>query len=177
MKVVARAKLSEPFLAENHTLHEVYPHVEVNLSDVKIIIEEPLWLEQFQRGEVTIAAQLTPSGTIDLRIIPDQKDKFSPDDVERRLQEQEDRELKSKREARKEEADRLRKEREEDEKKKSEAKIESGSGEPSVLAGGAKLDMNLVDKSKAPDTSKTQPQANKDGGFILPTPKPDEKKS
>lgn len=107
--------LKRRVLAENVTLHEVYKQREVELKGpLTIIIEEPNFLADMEDdNEVGLVFQITPSGTVDIKIIPSVPTS-DEDEKENRLREKEDEELERKREARKSEVE-YRKERAEKE--------------------------------------------------------------
>lgn len=71
MQVSGRVKIKRHVLAENTTLHEVYHHVQLDLvGPVTFLLENPNFLED-KDGEFGFVCQLTPSGTLDFKFIPD----------------------------------------------------------------------------------------------------------
>lgn len=71
MQVSGRVKIKRHVLAENTTLHEVYHHVQLELAGpVTFLLENPNFLSD-KDGEFGFVCQLTPSGTLDFKFIPD----------------------------------------------------------------------------------------------------------
>lgn len=105
-------RLKDRVLAENTTLHEPYKSVVVELvGPLTLLIEEPRFIDDLLDGDgmVGIIGQITPSGTIDLKIFPTTNLVQDADKVEARQAEKD-----------KEDLERKKKQREDDRKKREE---------------------------------------------------------
>lgn len=69
--MVGRAKVVRQILAEDTTLHDVHKFVEVELTQLRLMVPRPHFLKD--DSEFGVILNLTGSGTIDMKLIPVQK--------------------------------------------------------------------------------------------------------
>lgn len=173
MQASGRVKIVRHVLAENTTLHELYHHVQLELvGPITFILENPNFLSD-KDGEFGFVCQLTPSGTLDFKFIPD------PPEVDAKTQEERDRaaakeSLQNKatshettqftEEQIKQEVERLKKEREESEKNRVDTGTSLGAASPikSELTASGEFpeDKKASEKSSKLSTTK-KPTAKK----------------
>lgn len=165
MRVILRVKAKQEVLALNHTLNEMYQHVLLEIvGPPTILMEDPQWMEAYQKGEFTVALQLTPSGTVDLRVIPDQENQLSPEELEKRTREREDYELEEARKARELVAKQKKEEADKNPVKPVESKASAitGEGIPLSEAGNNVPDSNPKSEAVLTGTDTTKASDKKD---------------
>lgn len=105
MKIVADVTLGEKLQEENPVTHELADYFEVDLSNARVLFQDPKYLDDYKKGPGRLTIVVTQSGSLSLSFhsLVDE----NPDEAEQVFRDREDKEVQAKRDAREVERKRL----------------------------------------------------------------------